>query len=355
MRNIKSSFAFFVVSIILASAAIAAPKKVLHVYKLGNYSHKDAWVPVETMLDQLATEKGFTVSHVSNQNGLNQIDDFDLVVFNNAGQNSFSDNAIRAKIVAYMEGGGKAIGYHASSDHRGYWAWWDTELHSGTRFTSHGNSAFLLDLDPEIKKNPAMDKVWTEEGLGNLTSIQKTEIYILTTNPRGKPGVTMLQTVNKANTNIADHPFTWVKKIKQGEYVYTSLGHNQEDFKGGWIKKATWAWMRYLSEDNTPCCKTTGFEEYDAACKNPQPSACITTGISKVALKEAFVEFAPGSLAITYPNPYRVEVSNIKGETVIAQSHNGPNVFSLSEVKPGLYFVKVIASGKSVNKRVLIK
>jgi hypothetical protein len=211
-----------------------------------------------------------------------------------------------------------------------YWKWW-TDLHSGGTFQGHGNSAFKLNTDVEMKKIPALQKMWDDNALGE-PNISNTEIYTLTAYPRGKEGVTMMQTVAPPNNAIPVHDFTWHKKIGSGEYIFSCLGHGPGDFTGGWMQKATWAWMEYLNGKYNP---TTELK-------------------NKLALESNSIRFSGRKLDVRNAGSYSLRITDIRGATVFTESCQGTRSFNLAGFKSGYYFVKVKGSTGSHTLRVLV-
>jgi hypothetical protein len=244
--------------------------------------------------------------------------------------NSFQSTTDQTLIQDFFMNGGKGLGYHASIDHHMYWKWW-SDLHSGGTFQGHGNSAFKLDMDPEMKKIPALQKMWDDNALG-APNISNTEIYTLTAYPRGKEGVTMMQTVAPPNNAIPVHDFTWHKKIGAGEYIFSCLGHGPGDFTGGWLQKATWAWMQYLN------------------------GAYNATTLDKRAkdLNANSIGFSGRKLEVRNAGSYSLKIMNVEGATVFSESGKGARTFNLAGLESGYYFVNLKGTAGSHSLRVLV-
>ncbi|MEO7427633.1 MAG: hypothetical protein ABI036_20785 [Fibrobacteria bacterium] len=107
-------------------------KKVMLVINYGDgtaIEHIEAVPAFTSMMNALSTEKGFTLTTTkkgdpaaSKQAALAAMKDQDVVLFANIGNLAFTNTADQAIIKAFFANGGKAIGYHATSDsfHGGY-------------------------------------------------------------------------------------------------------------------------------------------------------------------------------------------------------------------------------------------
>jgi hypothetical protein len=354
----------------------------------GAIGHRQATESFETMMKELSEEHNFTLT-IQNGRGnaswpgtFAKIPDADMLILGNSGEPTFDNKDDQQVLIDYFLEGGKGIGYHAAGDNSSYWKWIQDVLHSQADFNGHGRAKFSLATDPAVNEHPGLKKMWETYELGEPT-IEKTEIYKFTKYPRGKDSVTIMQKVKPPNNVVEDHEFTWLRDIGKGQYIYTALGHSEADFKGGWLKKATWAWMEFLDGkfnettgcmDSTatnydknantacvgccqyaPCCATAGFAETNPLCKNHQVTMCRTTGVSQLELNSSLVNISSEKVSIFYPNQWEVKVLNVAGETVLSESNSGVYEYSLSELQAGLYFVKVSAAGHSVSKRILIQ
>jgi hypothetical protein len=318
-------------------------KKVMLVIDYGDgtaIQHSEAVPSFVTMMTALSTEHSFTLTvtkksdaAAAKQAALTAMKDQDVVLFANIGNQAFTNTADQATIKSFFANGGKAIGYHATSDsfHGGYWPWWTDSLNDGSYFVGHGNNTFSLNLDPEVNNVPGLKKMWDDNSLGTANISASTEIYDLNKYPRGKPGITIMQTVAPPRTV---HEFTWLKKWPTGggQYIYTCLGHGANDFVGDWLKKGTWAWMQYLNG------------KYES-----------TPIMGRPKLDGDAISFFSNSLDVSYAKPYTVNVTNLNGAVILSKSGQGNQKYDLSSLKPGFYFVKVSGPSNAKTKRILIK
>jgi len=337
----KLATAFFLT---LCSGWVSAEvKKVMLVIDYGDgtaLQHSEAAPSFVAMMNALSSEHQFTLtitqkkdSAAQKQAALADMKNQDVVLFANIGYLAFTNVADQAIIKSFFANGGKAIGYHATIDshHQGYWPWWTDSLHDSSYFVGHPNTTFSLNMDPEVNNVPALKKMWEDNSLGTANISASTEIMDLNKYPRGKPGITIMQTVAPPQTVIES---SWLKKWPSGggEYIYTSLGHGANDFVGDWLKKGTWAWMQYLN----------GKYETVSALGRPK-------------LDGDAIAFSANNLDVSYAKPYSVKVMNLNGAVMLSKNGQGNHNYDLNGLQPGLYFVKVSGPSNAKVKRILIK
>jgi len=328
----------------LSSGWVSAEiKKVMLVINYGDgtaIEHIEAVPAFTTMVNALKTEHAFTLTitkkgdpAAQKQAALADMKNQDVVLFANIGNQAFTNTADQAIIKSFFASGGKAIGYHATTDsfHGGYWPWWTDSLNDGSYFVGHGNNTFSLNMDPEVNNVPALKKMWEDNSLGTANISASTEIYDLNKYPRGKKGITIMQTVAPPRTV---HDFTWLKEWPSGggQYIYTCLGHGANDFVGDWLKKGTWAWMQFLNGKYNP-----------------------TPILGRPNLDADAVAFSANNLDVSYEKPYSVKVMNLNGAVVLSKNGQGNHSYDLTSLKPGFYFVKVSGPSNVKVKRILIK
>ncbi|MEO7427632.1 MAG: T9SS type A sorting domain-containing protein [Fibrobacteria bacterium] len=205
-------------------------------------------------------------------------------------------------------------------------------MNDGSYFVGHGNNTFSLNVDPELNADPDLKKMWEDNSLGTANISSSTEIYDLNKYPRGKKGITIMQTVAPPRTV---HEFTWLKKWPSGggKYIYTCLGHGSADFVGDWMKKGTWAWMQYLNGKYDP----------------------VVTALGRPKLDGDAIAFSLNRLDVSYAKPYSVKVMNLNGAVVLSKNGQGSQSYDLKGLQPGFYFAKVSGPSNSKVRRILIK
>jgi type 1 glutamine amidotransferase len=307
-------------------------------YGEGAILHSEAIDIFKNTINALKTEKGFelVISEQTNTAAqkalaLSNLKTMDVVLFVNVGMSSFKSIAEQTLVESFFMEGGKGIGFHASIDHHMYWPWW-TNLHNGSGYSGQGQSAFKLIADAEMNRIPALKKMWDDNNLGD-PNFSTTELYTLNFYPRGKEGVTVMQTVAAPNNAVPVQDFTWHKKIGAGEYIFSCLGNGPADFSGGWFQKATWAWMEYLN----------GKYNLSTELKN------------KIDLESNPIRFSRRKLEVKNSGSYSLKIMNVEGATVLSEAGRGTQSFNLSGFKSGCYFVKLEGLAGSHSLRVLVK
>jgi type 1 glutamine amidotransferase len=322
-------------------------KSVLHFSKTGYFRHTGGIAGCTTALNSLASQYHFTVKHSEDYNDVVNVKNYDIVIYDNntdAGGVSNNENAGQQALKSWlMSQGGKFLGFHAASDHRGQWTWYDTALFSGLQFTTHGDGAFSLyrDTSAATKANSPLQRMYqyAQDSLKLSTQVVQfsTEYYHFMdsktkakADARGRPGVTSFQELrgNQADpTGTQGQVFGWVKTLpNNGRVLYTSLGHETPEWTANdsWLTKMTWAYMKYLMGD---------FDD-PVSIANPE------------------IQTQGHSLRVLSPEARRVQVIDIAGRVVA--SGNAAN-FEQSLPKAGVYFVKVDAkAGKTFSKAITI-
>ena len=204
--------------------------------KTNGYRHEDSIAEAGKLLAQMATEKGWGIYQTENGAAFDPaiLARFDAVVFNNVSGDVFTAPQ-RTAMQQFIENGGGFVGIHASGGDFSYaWDWYRNTL-IGAQFIGHP-------LDPqfqrgtikvETKANPAtaaLPDSWSHED----------EWYSFDRSVRGKPGFTVLATLDEASfanhrmkilwmeTPLAmgkDHPIAWSHCVGKGRAFYAAPGH----------------------------------------------------------------------------------------------------------------------------------
>ena len=341
------------------------PKKVFHYVNMGGYPHPSGVTGVRNALATLQSKYGFYLKESKNSQDLANLSEYDLVVFdNNQTANKAVKDENKAHVEAFVEGGGKWLGYHAAGDHHASdagqeWDWY-LRMFDGSQFLNHGRGTFTLVQDEDVKNDPELNAMWEDGYLGNAvtftTEFYRFQFMFNNKTVRGQPGTKVIQVATGNKGLYEDHIFTWTKKIGKGRMLYTALGHQEDDCtqNEGWLSGATWYYMKYLMGDYAPCCGTLGNDEYEPGCKNHQDSMCVTTTVLPVTLNPSSVEITSEKISVAYSKQYRVKILNVNGEIVMTESNTGPYDYSLSNLVPGLYFVEVSSIDGAVSQRVIV-
>lgn len=337
-KMLKPARALGLTLAMLATGAMAVPKNVLHYAKVGYFNHIGGILGCTTALNTLAAQYNFTVKHSTDPNDLLNLKNYDLVIYDNntdAGGVNNTMTPAQAALVAYMNAGGKYLGFHAASDHRDQWTWYDTALYSGSKFVAHGGGAFNMftDTSSVTKKDLALTKMWAYAKDTLKIAIDvinfNTEIYQFDSDVRGMPNVEVFQELRGATAqNGVRQSFSWIKNLKGGgKMMYTAMGHETPEWtaNNSWLTKATYAYMKYLVGD------------FDAAVVDVKQHGIRTNG---------------SSIEIMTAGNHNVKIRDVHGRVVASGMGKTLSEFHLKE---GVYFVTATTPGAVISKRVLIQ
>jgi hypothetical protein len=106
-----------------------------------------------------------------------------------------------------------------------------------------------------------------------------------------------------------------------------------------------------------PCCGIDGFEEYDENCANPQDSMCVTVGIGKMDpfMIRDNIRITTNEVIVGIAVRHTLEVTNVRGEKVLAQSGEHAKSYRTDDLEPGIYMVKVRTPHMTVSRRILVR
>jgi hypothetical protein len=339
-KGIVAGLAMTMLSNPVASNA-AAIKSVLHFYKVGYFEHVGGIRGCTTALDNLATQYKFTVKHSKDLNDLTNVKNYDLVIYDNntdAGGVTNTEGAGQLAVKEYMYGGGKMLSIHAASDHRSAWAWYDSALFSGIKFTGHTDGSFSVykDTTAKFRENTALQGMfkYAKDSLALTDNPAfNTEIYHFNVDPRTKTNTTMFHELRGASaSNKVSEGFGWIKQIpnrtdatKPGKFLYTALGHETAEWTANtsWQTKMMYAYMKYLMGD---------FDIPPSAVKPPQ------------------IQTEGHSLRVLGADVRGVQVLDVAGRVVASGKTAG---FEQAIPKAGVYFVKVDMDHGNVYSRTI--
>jgi len=159
-----------------------------------------------------------------------QLNRFKVVVWNNNSGDTLTGDE-RAAFKTWLENGGSYVGVHGaggdpvvSVGHTSLADWkWYVDSVVGAQFVVH-SGVVPGDIHVEDTKSPLTKNL---PALWHRTE----EWYAFEENPRGKPGIHILATVDEKTYNPgratmgADHPLVWWHCVGKGRAVYSALGH----------------------------------------------------------------------------------------------------------------------------------
>ncbi|TAE47117.1 MAG: ThuA domain-containing protein [Bacteroidetes bacterium] len=204
-------------------------KAILVFSKTNGYRHAS----IETALPvirQMAEDRGWAIVQTENAGVFNDayLARFDVLVFVSTTGELFTPEQKEA-FKRYMENGGGWVGMHAASDTEHPWDWYETLV--GAEFKHHTLFPQLPEgeLVVEDREHPTtffLPERWRRAD----------EWYSFTSNPRNRPGVHVLYSLDESVTDMGspggmgDHPIAWTNEVGQGRVFYTAIGHTEETF-----------------------------------------------------------------------------------------------------------------------------
>jgi hypothetical protein len=335
-----------------ADPATAAPIiNVLHFAKVGYFEHVGGIRGCTTALDKLAAQHDFSVKHSKSYDDLAALssnpDLYDIVILDNttdAGGVTNNENPGQKALKDWlMNKGGRCLGIHSAADHRGAWAWYDTVLFSGVKYSNQGSGQFSLyrDTSQAARENPALQNMYhyAADSLGLAVEEAKfnTEYYHFQDNRthnvgdvRGKPGVTGFQELrgSAASPPNTNQIVGWINALpNKGRFIYTAMGHETAEWtaNGDWLTKMTWAYMKYLMGD------------FDGAPVSVHPPRITAQG---------------RFLRVRNTVACRVRITDMAGRVVASGTSAD---FGKTLARAGVYFVTVdTVRGKVISRAVVI-
>jgi type 1 glutamine amidotransferase len=214
--------------LISATAASAAPKKVLVVTVTKGFRHSSITNSVEKVINAIAAkDKSFTADYAWNDADLAAkmtpaaLKGYDTIIFANTtgvlplpDKNAFLD---------FVKSGKGFVGIHSASDtFHGKEGEIDPYIEMlGGEFLTHKAQA-AVDCINEDRKHPATS------ALPDVWSIKQEEIYLMKNYHR--ENVHNLLSLDKhPNEKTPGHfPISWCKQYGKGRVFYTSLGHRED-------------------------------------------------------------------------------------------------------------------------------
>ena len=174
------------------------------------------------LIEKLGVKRGWKVDVTHNAESFNdeRLSKYDVVAFINSTGNILNEEQ-EAAFEKFIRNGGGYVGTHSAADTEHGWEFYGKMV--GGYFKSHPERSDLPGTTyMENKDHPALAHL-------SETGRVVEEWYDYTANVRGKPGFTVLMTVDEntyeGGITGADHPITWVNEFEGGRAFYTGLGH----------------------------------------------------------------------------------------------------------------------------------
>jgi type 1 glutamine amidotransferase len=361
-------------------------KKILVLDKSqgGANGHRESRRDLNAALRELAEEKGFAVTIIGQDDPASKIATefsaaslatYQAVLFsNNDGVHAQLNSTEKTNLEAYVKNGGGFIPIHAASAFISNWPW-ITNVLVESFYNPHGDNMPTANVAHDGEGT----KVGTEtqgifKGLTAPLAFLD-EYYSFRASPRGRPGVTILLTVDEQSFSKpvrgpmgSDHPVVWAKTDGKGRVVHMSMGHswatnNVYTAKNGYLKKFLYGTLRYVAGDFTGCTDNE-FVEYNPDATRSEPDACVTRkgvsiGASGSGEARTLVYRRDGTSDIRIrfqaPGAHAVTLLDVAGRVVDRRSGAGPSEYSLpTPSRGGIYTVVARIDGAETRHRVTV-
>lgn len=173
------------------------------------------------LLETIGKARGWQVdvTHDSGSFNDNRLAEYDVVAFINSTGDILNEPE-QAAFEKYIQSGGGYVGTHSAADTEHGWQWYGEMV--GGYFKSHPDVDQVAMTRLENADHPA-------NALMSETGEILEEWYSYTSNVRGKPGFTVLMSVDESSYQGGemgdDHPISWTHEYDGGRAFYTGLGH----------------------------------------------------------------------------------------------------------------------------------
>jgi type 1 glutamine amidotransferase len=174
------------------------------------------------LIEKLGKAQGWKVDVTHDRGSFNdeRLAGYDVVAFINTTGDILND-AQQAAFERYIQNGGGYLGTHSAADTEHGWKWYGAMI--GGYFKSHPSVDQVAMTRLENNDHPANKHL---DASGEVLE----EWYDYTANVRGRPGFTVLMTVDESTYEGGlsgdDHPIAWVHEYDGGRAFYTGLGHH---------------------------------------------------------------------------------------------------------------------------------
>lgn len=219
----------------LALPELVGEPRVLVFSKTNSFRHVDAIPAANAMFEDLSRAHGWTLFFTENA-GVHTPENlarFALVIWNNVSGDVLTE-AQRGAFQAYLEGGGRVLGMHATGGDPFYaWKWHPVEF-IRAQFKAHpGLPQFQnAEVVVEDKDHPAMKHLPERWAF-------KDEWYSFVATPRER--VNVLASLDEStytpalvgpfgDLRMGDHPVIWHHSVGEGKVFYSALGHRAEAY-----------------------------------------------------------------------------------------------------------------------------
>lgn len=190
-------------------------------------------------LESLGKENGFQVvaeedPAVFTEDNLKK---YDVIVFSNTNNEVFDTDDQRVAFMRYTQAGGGFVGIHSASGTERQWQWFKRLL-GGTFLWHEPYQKFTVNI---INKNhPSLAHLpekWEKEDELYYLKELNLDLNILAVNDISTLTIPDKHSRKKPTTFGNVFPSVWSQEFDGGRQWYTSLGHNNEDYKDPAFRK----------------------------------------------------------------------------------------------------------------------
>jgi type 1 glutamine amidotransferase len=361
-------------------------KKILVLDKsqVGANGHSESRRDLNAALRELATEKGFTITFIGQNDPASKISaefsatslaTYQAVLFSsNDGVDNLLDSASKINLENYVKTGGGFFPIHAASAFISKWPWLTSVLVQSF-YGPFGNNQPTANISHDSEGT--QDGTETKGIFKGLTAPLAflDEYYSFQASPRGAAGVSILLTVDERSYSQtvsapmgADHPIAWVRTEGKGRVLHNSMGHswstsNVYTEKNSYLKKFTYGALRYLAGDFIGCLDNQ-YAEYNPAATRSDATACKTllptslvrpdgNDMAPLISREAGEQLM--AVTLRGPGSHAVKIVDVCGRVVQFKRGKGPTRYSLPvPTQSGIYNVVAESAGKTSRYRVTV-
>jgi hypothetical protein len=204
----------------------------------------------------------------------------------------------------------------------------------------------------------------------NFTLTWDDEWYTYQANPDPLPNTKMIWTTTRSSHGFGGkfalagevQPMAWARNVEGGRYVMNSLFHQDvprtstnpqmREFVDG----AFLGTMRYLAGYSG--CTDSSFREFSPKATHMGTGACVTP--NSVGIQVQRVQASAGNsvgnihVKLDQDGPHSVSVFDAQGKEIFSRLGVGKADYVFSRSRPGMHYIKVTSSGKSISKRFLL-
>lgn len=354
-------------------------KKVLHYYKIGGWRHEDGIKDMTAILNRLAAQKGFTVTHseVTTVLNLANLKTFNAIVWDNNvdGGGSVPEAAARTAVIDYVNQGGGWLLVHGAGDHKNNWPALQTTI--GTTFSTHGDQgAGDITFDNEAKAHKELK--YMIQDLPAVAKFTKDEWYAFQNTMRGKAGVTVVAIAGNGPANVilpyadnstaADHTYMWAREMGTGRALYTALGHGGNQLYAqadSFATKTMWEHLRYVAGDYKNGCTNKTAGNYDSTARVDNGTCTNVTGIGGVigsgkTMTDLSVDFSAFksqrvTMPFTHSGKFSLEMRDAMGSLVWKGSDLENSSLEINKpMRSGVYYLKAVNGKNTATQKVIL-